>query len=1017
MPAKSFTPVEGSWMNLGQNRQGRAHVGDAVSTANSASTLVKTAPVAGHDRLVQSPGRLTRLPTAVGHGSAAILRPGLAEVRRAITAERGRGLAFLMLPVLMGAGAALYFSLDRDPDMTKAGLAGLALVAAWTIARWNWHPARHPFAAALIVLAGFCAAHGETVLSPVTLLDADVTTRVTGRVEQHEIDGAGRVRYLIAVERTSEPRLRRPPERVRLVVRARHEPVPIGARISGEARLMAPSGPALPGGYDFGYHAFAIGTGANGFFFRPPALLAAPEPAVSVFGRLADETRRLRGAIAARIRSVVPGDPGALAATLTVSDQRGISEPVMEAFRATGLAHVLSISGLHMALAAGTLYVGLRRLFALFPTAAEAYPVKKLAAAGAILAATVYLFISGASVPAQRSWLMLMVMLVAVLVDRPALTMRNVALAAIVVIVLAPSSVTSPGFQMSFAATAALIAAYGGWARLARARKRRPTQRRGPASILVRLVSTIAGLLATALVAGLATGIYSAYHFHRIAAYGMLANLLAMPLVSLFVMPAGVAALLLMPLGLDRLPLQIMGLALDGVVRVAVFVESLGGDVVVGRLGFGILLTATLGLGLLVFLRTWLALSGAVIAAGAVLATAGPGASKRPDLIISEDGRLVGILTDRAIATTAQRPGTFLFSQWQMALGVQEHRPPLESGLLQVARTAPGAPQTPTSSTAPDTLLPALAKLAEAEPGRFACAGRLACVAVVKKVTVVLTGEAARIGQACDMADLVIVAIPVHMQACRSGALLVTARSLRKTGSLAIRISDDEAGMDANGAAALREQDVARGSPDGSPGGSIDSNRIARSGSRGGSPDGSTDNNEITRGSPDGSPGGSIDSNRIARDGSRGGSPGGSIDSNRIARSGSPDGSPGGSIDSNRIARGGVHRSFDGKAVDGGVLSGFDSDVGCGQAACRPSAVAQTVLRLDVTTALGGVIRPWTIHRYYDWRRGRYTFEDDTRTDRHTIAAPVDDHLKAPRATPASDQMPNDTRVFSGIDG
>ncbi|MCY0153322.1 ComEC/Rec2 family competence protein [Hoeflea alexandrii] len=174
----------------------------------------------------------------------------------------------------------------------------------------------------------------------------------------------------------------------------------------------------MPGGYDFAFRSFADGIGAQGYFYRAPAYNVEPQDGRGLVQVWKDGLRTAREDIAARIRLVLPGDPGGIAAALTVSDRRGISRETVDVLRATGLAHILAISGLHMALAAGILYIGVRKALAVFPALVEALPVKKIAAIGALMTATAYLMISGGSVSTQRAWVMLTVMLVAVLVDR-----------------------------------------------------------------------------------------------------------------------------------------------------------------------------------------------------------------------------------------------------------------------------------------------------------------------------------------------------------------------------------------------------------------------------------------------------------------------------------------------------------------------------------------------------------------------------------------------------------------------
>jgi competence protein ComEC len=709
----------------------------------------------------------------------------------AATAEKEQGLAFLFLPVAMGTGAGLFYMAPVDPPLVllAAGLIVALLVAVLT--REHHVAAGRSAGYAAALLAGGLAS-GIEVRDGAVLLDSDVTTTITGTVEAREFDPGGRVRYLVRLTATAEPEIRRPPVRVRLAARSSHRALPVGAMISGRARLSAPSGPVIPGGYDFAFRAFVDGIGAQGFFYR------APVEAVALPGRLETApgwaqsvrlgVRSTRERISARIRQVLPGDPGGIAAALAVSDRRGISEPVVEALRATGLAHILAISGLHMALAAGTLYIGIRKSLAAFPILVEAFPVKKFAAIGAMLTATAYLLISGGSVATQRAWVMLTVMLVAVLADRPALTMRNVALAAIVIILISPSAVVGPGFQMSFAATAALISAYAAIARRARSRSASPDagmSRAGPRRWFAVAAKAVLGLAITSLVAGLATGLFSAHHFHRVAGNGLLANLMAMPLVTFVVMPAGLLAMLLMPFGLDAWPLYVMGQGLEGVIAVANYVHALGGDFNVGQIPMIATLLAGAGFVILVFLRSRLRLAGlALIGLGAVCALP-PVAAPTPDILVSENGDLVGLAGPGGLASNAARPSEFVFSQWRTALRSTRHLPPVAAPDLQNA-SAPGAE--PNAG-----MLDQLLAAATGQPSRFHCAGRGICAAIHARAAIVTIDDAALIGAACDRADLVIVAIPVYLGACRSGAKLVTSRTLRRSGALAITVEDKSA--------------------------------------------------------------------------------------------------------------------------------------------------------------------------------------------------------------------------------
>lgn len=836
------------------------------------------------------------------HGTLLPLSPWramTAGLRGAVERERNHGLGFLFLPVAMGSGSGLYFIAARDPPLPALIMGLVAGLGAMWIA-WRKHPsAARIVGFAVAVLAGALAAAFEAGQGPV-LLDADVTTTITGVVQTREFDAQGRVRYLIRLSDTDDPHLGRPPEFIRLVARMAHPPLPVGGRITGRARLSAPSGPVLPGGYDFAFRAFVDGIGAHGFFYKAPRGLAAETATTGMVEGFGNMLRRLRETISARIRSVLPGDPGGIAAALAVSDRRGITATTVEALRATGLAHILAISGLHMALAAGTLYVGLRLALAGFPALTEAWPVKKFAAVGALIIATAYLLISGGSVPTQRAWVMLAVMLVSVLFDRPALTMRNVALAAIVIILVSPSAVAGPGFQMSFAATAALIAAYAHISRR-RSKGSSATTRSGvfaPVPGWVRLaLKAVIGLAITSLVAGLATGLFSAHHFHRVAAGGLFANLIAMPLVTLVVMPMGLAALLLMPLGLDALPLEIMGLGLQGVIAAARFVQGFGGDLQVGQIPVQSTAIAGLGFVVLVFLRTWLRLGGMVlIALGGVLALP-PMAPPDPDVLLSEDGRLVGLLGGGRLATNARRPSRFVFRQWQTAFRGPAHAPPF----FIDSPVAEGPP--------PDAVLDPLIAAARAEPSRFHCASRGVCAARHAGLIIVAIDRADLIGAACDRAGLAVVAIPVHMKSCRSGARLITSRMLRQTGSTSLYASRSptRSSIGPAEAASGRQSTVKSGA--------------------------ATANHQMQR------PWTTPQDQTVQAHSETADAPQNSM-TNRES----------GSLKDN-------------DARDRQIEPGerFRD--------ARPSGTP-----LQVRTALTGVVRPWTIQRYYDWRRRSYDF-------------------------------------------
>jgi competence protein ComEC len=392
-------------------------------------------------------------------------------------------------------------------------------------------------------------------------------------------------------------------------------------------------------------------------------VITAPTPQ-GLLQRADAVVQRLRDAIDARIRAVLPGDEGAIAAMLIDGRRDAIAPNVYDALFVSGIGHVLSISGYHMAVVAGVIFFIVRAFFALIPGLADRAPIKKWAALAALLVTGFYLILSGNQVATQRSFIMIGVVLLGVLFDRPALTMRTLTIAALVVLLFAPESIVHPSFQMSFAATLALIAGY----------ERGAIKLRGRAdsSLGARAalwgVNEIVGLTIASLLAGLATTPYAAYHFHRVAPYGVIANLLAMPIVSAWVMPMGILGILTMPLGLDAEFWRQMGYGIEWMNAVGLWVASLPGAF--GRVslfGVGPLLLATVGFLVIGLLKTPLRWSGTV---AVILAVVWAASAPRPDVLVAADGRGFAVRgSDGRLAIHHTGGDSFAVREWLAADG------------------------------------------------------------------------------------------------------------------------------------------------------------------------------------------------------------------------------------------------------------------------------------------------------------------------------------------------------------
>ncbi|MDB5618020.1 ComEC/Rec2 family competence protein, partial [Tardiphaga sp.] len=397
--------------------------------------------------------------------------------------------------------------------------------------------------------------------------------------------------------------------------------------------------------------------------FSMGAIRTAEPPAAGGWAlRYSAVMQNLRDAIDARIRTVLDGDRRAIATALLTGRRDAITTPVNDAMFISGLGHVLSISGYHMAVVAGVVFFAVRALLALFPALTAAYPIKKWSAVAALVAAAFYLLLSGAEVATQRSFFMTAVVLIAVMVDRRAVTFRTLAVAAMIVLLAMPEALVHPSFQMSFAATLGLVAlVQGGMPILLASPDHSATARAALWG-----GREIAMLALASLVAGLATTPYAAFHFHRITPYGVLANLLAMPVVSVLVMPAGLLGLAAMPFGFDGVFWRLMDVGILWMIVVTQWVAALPGAI--GRMaafGQGPLIAATSGIILLGLLRTPLRWTGAGVLA---LSIGWALAVKPPDVLISGDGHNVAVRgRDGRLHLMRSAKDAFLLKEWLAA--------------------------------------------------------------------------------------------------------------------------------------------------------------------------------------------------------------------------------------------------------------------------------------------------------------------------------------------------------------
>ncbi|RVV99981.1 ComEC/Rec2 family competence protein [Mesobaculum littorinae] len=672
------------------------------------------------------------------------------------TVDRQRGHLFPWLPVFLGVGIGVYFVLPVEPSRAEWGMLGAGCLAC--LVRLGRQPAARPLTLALaMALAGALLAGARTQIVAAPVLGFRYYGAVEGRVAAVDRSSSDAVRLTLDRVRLDDVPPGRTPRRVRISLHdadvwrpaeagavaervaeaaARAPPgapdpfeILPGARVMTTAHLSPPGGPVEPGGFDFRRHAWFLGLGAVGYTRVPVLRAGAPDDAYLV--------ARARMRLSAAVRAALPGPRGAVAAAITTGDRSAIPAGVLADLRAANLAHLLAISGLHMGLLTGFVFGVLRLGLACSPRLALTAPIRAWAAAGGLAAGAVYLGLSGGNVATERAFVMAAVLFGAMILGRRGLTLRAVAVAALIVLILRPESLTGPGFQMSFAATVALVAAFAAlrgqaWAGGARWRR------------------WILGLVMSSAVAGAATAPVGAAHFNQIAHYGLIANLLSVPVMAALVMPAAVLAAVLVPVGLEDIGLHLMGVGLGWILQVAESVAARDGALShVWRPGPAVLPLMAIGGVWLCLWVGWGRLAGLVPMGIACILWAG---SSRPDLLVSERGGLVGVRTKAGLALSKPQGEGFVARVW-------------------LENDGDPVPQ----------------ELAAARPGFDGPRGTArVSLGAVDAVHLTGRGAADRVADACETAEIVILSVEAEDRP--EGCDLIDAKVLQHRGAMAIYV-------------------------------------------------------------------------------------------------------------------------------------------------------------------------------------------------------------------------------------
>lgn len=577
-----------------------------------------------------------------------------------------QGRLILWAPVWFAVGIGLYFSLPVEPPQGFVYICAI-LAAGWgmlAVHFWRRSPLGHALGLVLswsaLLLSGFGAAQWRTVSIGTVFVDSQVKAQpLKGTIRSLERLAPGQgARVLLEDVRMEGFAPDRTPGLVRLRVRKEPEILMPGMRVAARAGLSAPAAPAMPGAYDFARDAYFKGIGASGFVYGGMEVLEEGRASGKSLSVLLEAARQK---IVLQTQKHLDPPVAGMVATYLTGEGSTIAPEDWQAMRTAGLAHLLAISGMNVGIVAGLVFFVVRLAMAAVPPLALRWPIKKIAAGIAFVAALAYVLLVGAQIPAQRALLMTGIALLAVMLDRSPLSMRLLCVSALAVLALRPESLLGASFQMSFAAVAALIFAY-------EQNRKRLSDLYSRSGWLRRSLLYLAGVCATTLVASAATAPFSAFHFQQFSVYGIAANLIGVPVMSFIIMPGAILSYLLMPLGLERIALELVACGVWLTLRTAHAVSALPGAFAeLAAWPLGALVLVVLGAVWAMLWQGWGRVLAIMPVAGALLwVVVG---SPRPDLMISDSGKLIAVRDRDTLAISTRRSDRFERDIWQRRMG------------------------------------------------------------------------------------------------------------------------------------------------------------------------------------------------------------------------------------------------------------------------------------------------------------------------------------------------------------
>lgn len=570
----------------------------------------------------------------------------------------------LWIPVFLGIGIGIYFALKSEPSVSTISTAVTLSCIAWIVS-WPWRHANEIIyglwlclAALFFTCAGIGVAKLNTDMTHTVLLKHELDpVQITGTVSSVDLLGQeSGSRYILTDLEIEHLSPEDTPYSIRLKVRDDTGIRP-GDRISALAGLNPPSPPVMPGAFDFQRFAYFKKIGGFGFSYRTPEIISRADTQTK------NSLETIRQNIVQHLLDKLPEQQASVVAALMIGERSFMKESDKEDMRRSGLAHMLAISGLHVGLVAGILFFTSRLIMAFFPAFALRYPIKKYAALIAFIGVATYTVFVGAPIPTIRALIMTGLALLAIGLDRMPFSLRLVAIAAVLVLLMAPEALTGPSFQMSFSAVTALVGFY-------EAMRPRLSSWYRQAGVLRRIGIYFAGILMTSLIASLTTAPFVLYHFQQMSLLSLLGNVLAMPILAFAVMPGIVFSYILMPLGIDGPALWLTGEGVNWILKIAhsVSEQSFAAWTPPAWSATALIYFTCAGL-LLILIRGWLRTSFIIpLIAGLIIIFIQP----LPDILVSSSGKLMAVKDNGRLYVSSRVHDRFTGEVWARRYGQKD---------------------------------------------------------------------------------------------------------------------------------------------------------------------------------------------------------------------------------------------------------------------------------------------------------------------------------------------------------